>query len=74
MYQREWVYDSSGLQFQAGTFQTGFDREIAAFVKTLEEGSPPPITGEQGKMALAVCLAAERSLETEDAVQIAEVL
>lgn len=74
MYQREWLYNAGGLQFQNGTFQTGFDREIAAFVRTLEEGSSPPITGEQGKMALAVCIAAERSLKTEDAVQIAEVL
>ncbi len=44
--------------------------EIAAFVHTLRDGSPLPMTPEEGRRAVALCLQAVRSLETGEVVQL----
>jgi predicted dehydrogenase len=44
--------------------------EITAFVRAIRDGSPLPITPEEGRRAVALCLQAVRSLETGAVVQL----
>ena len=46
------------------------EEEIAAFVRALREGTPLPITPEEGCRAVALCLHAVRSLKTGEVVQL----
>jgi predicted dehydrogenase len=43
--------------------QAGFDREVAAWVEAARGGGIPPVTAADGRRAVAMALAAERSIE-----------
>lgn len=45
--------------------------EIAAIAQSVRDGSPPPCTGQDGRRSTALCLAAERSVETGAIVALA---
>ena len=48
--------------------------EIEAFVAAVTSGAPPPVAGEDGLRALALALAAMRSVDEGRAVSVAEIL
>jgi predicted dehydrogenase len=64
------VHSDDGLRTFVLDLQHGFDREIAAFVTCIQDGSTPPVTGEQGRLALEMCLAAEQSIRTGKVVPV----
>ncbi len=68
-YHRPALLDSFMTRFAAA-----FAAEIAAFVEAVATGAPPPITGHDGLMALALAEAALRSVEERRAIRLAEVL
>jgi predicted dehydrogenase len=59
---------SVGLGFDA---QVGFDREVAAWVAAARDGAALPVTAQDGRLALAASLAAERSARTGRPVRVA---
>jgi predicted dehydrogenase len=42
--------------------QVGFDREVAGWVAAARDGEPLPVTAQEGRLALATALAAQRSI------------
>ena len=58
---------SSPLGFDA---QSGFDREVAAFVEAVTAGKPPPVSGADGRRALAMAIAAEEAILSGRAVTL----
>lgn len=70
-YDSQWLYSDAGLEFIRLDYQHGFDREIREFASSILEGRVPPVTGEQGRVALEICLAAERSIRNGEIVELA---
>jgi myo-inositol 2-dehydrogenase/D-chiro-inositol 1-dehydrogenase len=62
------------LDFFMTRYTEAYAAEIAAFVAALRDGTPPPATGQDGLMALALADAALRSVETGRSVAVAEIL
>ncbi|MFN3146669.1 MAG: inositol 2-dehydrogenase [Paracoccaceae bacterium] len=62
------------LNFFMSRYVAAYANEIAAFVAALRDGTPPPTTGQDGLMALALAEAAVRSVAERRAVAVAEVL
>lgn len=67
-----WNHGDQGLTFGGSDGQRGFDAEIQAFVDSLADGRTPPVSGEDGRLALQVCLAAQRSVETGEVALLDE--
>lgn len=55
-------------------YMNAYRAEIEAFVKAVTEGTPSPVTGEDGLRALAIALAAMKSIEEGRAVKVSEIL
>ena len=55
-------------------YMEAYRAEIAAFVKAVTDGTPPPVSGEDGLTALALALAAMRSVAEGRAVKVSEIL
>jgi myo-inositol 2-dehydrogenase/D-chiro-inositol 1-dehydrogenase len=62
------------LNFFMSRYTTAYAAEIAAFVEAATEGTPPPTTGRDGLMALALADAAVRSVAEARVVRMADVL
>ncbi|CAN5755087.1 inositol 2-dehydrogenase [soil metagenome] len=62
------------LDFFMTRYTAAYAAEIAAFVAALRDGTPPPATGHDGLMALALADAALKSIEERRVVRLAEVL
>ncbi|TCO69415.1 inositol 2-dehydrogenase [Rhodovulum euryhalinum] len=62
------------LNFFMDRYTAAYAAEIAAFVACIRDGTPPPTTGEDGLMALALAEAALVSAREGRAVKVAEVL
>jgi myo-inositol 2-dehydrogenase / D-chiro-inositol 1-dehydrogenase len=62
------------LDFFMTRYVAAYAAEIAAFVDALENGTPPPTTGRDGLMALALADAALLSVHEGRAVRVNEVL
>ena len=54
-------------------FADAYTAELAAFVAAVAAGTPPPVTGEDARAALAIALAAAQSVRTRRPVRIDEV-
>ncbi|MBC7221316.1 inositol 2-dehydrogenase [Candidatus Bipolaricaulota bacterium] len=54
-------------------YADSFVREAQAFVTALRSGGPPPVTGEDGEIAVVLAHAARRSLAERRPVRIAEI-
>ena len=65
-----WVDGDGGLNFSGPDFQHGFTRMIGEFVDSVAGGTPPPVSGAEGRTALAMCLAAEESIRTGEVVEL----
>ena len=62
------------LGFFMTRYAAAYAAELAAFVEALASGTPPPVTGHDGLMALAIAEAAIRSVADGRAVEVAEVM
>ena len=62
------------LNFFVERYTRAYANEIAAFVAAVREGAPPPVTGHDGLMALALADAAVRSVEQGRTVAVSEIL
>ena len=67
-----WSYGDHGLTFGESGVQRGFDAEIQAFVDSVAEDRTPPVTGEDGRLALQMCLAAMESAASGEVVMLSE--
>ena len=67
-----WSYGDHGLTFGQADGQRGFDAEIQAFVDSLAEGKAPPVSGADGRLALEICLAGQRSIASGEVVMLSE--
>jgi predicted dehydrogenase len=56
------LFDEGGAAPLGFDAQVGFDRELAAFLDAVRAGGPPPVDAVDGRRALAMAIAAERSL------------
>ena len=65
-----WVDGDDGLNFNGPDFQHGFTRMIGEFVDSVAGDTPPPVSGAEGRTALAMCLAAEESIRTGEVVEL----
>jgi myo-inositol 2-dehydrogenase / D-chiro-inositol 1-dehydrogenase len=54
-------------------FADAYTAELAAFVAAVATGTPPPVTGEDARAALAIALAAAQSVRARQPVRIDEV-
>jgi myo-inositol 2-dehydrogenase/D-chiro-inositol 1-dehydrogenase len=62
------------MHFFITRYAGAYAAEIAAFVAALEQGNPPPVSGQDGLLALGIADAAARSVDEKRVVSIAEVL
>ncbi len=62
--------EKARLAIQSTLAWDGFDREVAAWVAALTDGTPVPVTAADGRAALAAAIAAERSLVSGDPVEV----
>jgi myo-inositol 2-dehydrogenase/D-chiro-inositol 1-dehydrogenase len=62
------------LNFFMDRYTEAYAAEIAAFVAAMRSGTPPPVTGRDGLMALALAEAANISLREGRAVRVDEVV
>ena len=46
------------------------EQQIAAIVRSIRDGTPPPASGEDGRWSVALCLAAQRSVDTGTPVSL----
>ncbi len=70
-----WLHQSEDRDAPAERLETplsghAFDlpKQTAAFIAAIKQGAPPPATGEDGRAAVAMCLAVERALADSSAV------
>jgi myo-inositol 2-dehydrogenase/D-chiro-inositol 1-dehydrogenase len=54
-------------------YSLSYQREWAAFVDAVQRGTPPPVTGADGRAPLVIGLAADRSLREHRPVRVADV-
>lgn len=66
------VYDRAAEP--AGRFRQAYQAEVEAFIRCVLEDEPPLVTGEHGRDATAVSVAATRSLDEGRGVLLSEVL
>jgi myo-inositol 2-dehydrogenase/D-chiro-inositol 1-dehydrogenase len=62
------------LDFFMSRYTAAYAAEIAAFVAALRDGTPPPTTGHDGLMALALADAALKSVAERRVVRVSEIL
>ena len=62
------------LGFFMTRYAAAYAAELASFVEALASGTPPPVTGHDGLMALAIAEAAIRSVADGRAVEVTEVM
>lgn len=53
------------------TFRTAFRDQLAGFAASIAAGAPPPVTGQDGRTAVAMVLAAEEAAASGQAVRVA---
>jgi len=51
----------------------GFHRQIAAFLESVTTGGPPPVSAQEGLLALQISLAAVESLRTRSVVRFSDI-
>ena len=55
-------------------YEDAYAAEIRAFIDAITQGTPPPTTGHDGMMALALAEAAKRSVDEARVVRMDEIL
>ncbi|MCS6773273.1 MAG: inositol 2-dehydrogenase [Anaerolineae bacterium] len=67
------IHRDQPLHFFMQRYLESYQREIEAFIRAVLSNELPPVTGADGRAALAVALAAQRSLAERRPVRVAEV-
>ncbi|MDW8270356.1 MAG: inositol 2-dehydrogenase [Anaerolineae bacterium] len=67
------VHSARPLYFFMERYTESFLAEMTAFVECLVEDKPPPVSGRDGRQAVVIALAAQRSLRERRPVSVAEV-
>jgi len=67
------VHESLPLNFFMDRYIPSFEAEIRAFAAAVANGTAPPVTGEDGRQALRLGLAAKLSARERRPVRLAEV-
>ncbi len=67
---RRGVHAALPLHFFAERYNDAYLAELVAFTRCLSEGTEPPVTGEDGRRAVAAALAAVRSLASGKPVAV----
>ncbi len=68
------IHQSRPLDFFMDRYMSSYQFEIEVFIKSIEEGKTPPVTGEDGLKATIIALAANKSMRENRPVQISEIL
>ena len=68
------IYGEAALEPQDPYAEDGYYLEMAAFINCVLENTPSPITGEDGKKAVAIAIAAIKSATEKRPVTLEEVL
>jgi predicted dehydrogenase len=66
------VLANTGEIRRGGAFDASYDAEWAAFARCVRGNGPPACTLEDGRRALAAVLAAAHSVDTGEAVRVAD--
>jgi myo-inositol 2-dehydrogenase/D-chiro-inositol 1-dehydrogenase len=69
----EGVHSAKPLYFFLERYTESYVRELEAFVAAVREGTPPPVTGLDGRVPVVMGLAARRSYLERRAVKLSEV-
>jgi predicted dehydrogenase len=68
------VFDGDGTSALPGDGQKGFTRQLASWLAAIRDGQPPDVTAEDAARAVALGVAAERSLDSGQAIDVRSVL
>jgi predicted dehydrogenase len=71
--EQQLLLTEQGIELVGDDGQDGFDAMVDAWAASALGGGPPPVGGDAGRLAVAMSLAAERSLATGRAVRLDEV-
>jgi predicted dehydrogenase len=63
-----------GTSLLPGAGQSGFDREVAAWIAAIRGESAPTVTGAEARLAVAMASAGEESLRTGQVISLEDVL
>ncbi|MCC6615863.1 MAG: inositol 2-dehydrogenase [Anaerolineae bacterium] len=61
------------LNFFMERYTPSYQTEMAAFIRCLQEDTPPPVTGADGRAPVVIALAAARSLRENRPVKLSEI-
>jgi len=67
------VHSALPLYFFMERYTESFLAEMVAFVDCLREDKPPPVSGQDGRQAVVIALAAQQSLREQRPVRVAEI-
>lgn len=67
------VHGPKPLYFFVERYADSYLAEMRAFLESVRAGSPPPVTGADGRAPVAIALAARRSLDERRPVRLAEI-
>jgi myo-inositol 2-dehydrogenase/D-chiro-inositol 1-dehydrogenase len=69
----EGVHSAKPLYFFLERYMDSFIAEMKAFVECVQKGSPPPVTGADGRIPVKIAMAATRSYREKRPVKLSEV-
>ena len=70
---KDGVHGALPLHFFLERYTESYVSEMRAFIRSIQEGTPPPVTGLDGRMPVAIALAAARSIAESRPVQLNEI-
>jgi myo-inositol 2-dehydrogenase/D-chiro-inositol 1-dehydrogenase len=70
---KEGVHSALPLHFFLERYTESYVAEMRAFIQCIQDGTPPPVTGLDARMPVAIGLAAARSVAERRSVQLSEI-
>ena len=69
---REGIHSALPLNFFLDRYIASYMSEMQEFIDCIQNGRPPPVSGEDGRIAVVMALAAKKSYEENRPVQLSE--
>ncbi len=69
---REGIHSALPLNFFLDRYISSYINEMQEFIDCIQNGRPPPVSGEDGRIAVVMALAAKKSYEENRPVQLSE--